>query len=214
MPDDQLTKATIVNWSLVELGQAPNFSITEETRLGGIVDKMWPRAVARCFGLTDWPFCRRTYSLTRQSATPVTGYRYGFDLPRPRFGPPVKYLEGNPRDNRPVRDTRIEGETVFADTETLSAVCLVEVNPEYWDGQFADCFAIALASYLSVPLLQDIELAREKEELAFGKRMEGGAGGAFGRLIAQHRAAGPLATPTDASTLSGGRSGGAWHGRY
>lgn len=214
MPDTTLTKAMIVNWALTELGQKPNFSIAEESRLGDTVAMIWPRCLARTFGLTDWPFCRRTYVLTRQSATPATGYRYGYDLPSPRFGPPLKYLEGNPRDNRPVRDTRIEAETVYADTDTLSAVCKVAVDPEYWDEQFADCFAIAFASYLAVPLLQDIDLAREKEELAFGRRAEGGSGGAFGRLIAQHRAAGPLAAPTDSPALSGGRADGPWHGRF
>ncbi len=215
MPDEtQLDKPMIVNWALAEIGQAANFSIGDDTRLGGIVNIFWPRAQARCFGLTDWPFCRRTYALTRQAATPATGYRYGFDLPRPRYGAPVKYLEGNPRDDRPVRDTRIEGETVFADVDTLSAVCKVAVDPQYWDEQFADCFAIALSSYLAVPLLQDIELAREKEEAAFGKRHEGGSGGMFGRLIAQHRASGPMSAPTDPSTLHGGRVDGPWHGRY
>lgn len=212
MPDTELDKPMIVNWALAELGQSPNFSLSTETRLGAVVDIFWPRTVARTFGLADWPFCRRTYKLTRQAAVPATGYAYGFDLPRPRFGPPVKYLE-DPRSERPVRDTRIEGETVFADVGTLHAVCKVEVDPKYWDEQFADAFAVALAANLAVPLLQDLDLTAEKERKAFGLPQEGGAGGMLGRLAAQHRSAGPISAPAGTDALSGGRFA-PWHGRY
>lgn len=213
MPDTELDKPMIVNWALAELGQTPNFSLSAETRLGAIVDIFWPRTVARSFGLADWPFCRRTYKLTRQAGEPATGYSYGFDLPRPRFGAPVKYLE-DPRSDRPVRHTRIEGETVFANVPTLFAVCKVEVDPSTWDEQFADAFAVALAANLAVPLLQDIELAADRERRAFGTPQEGGTGGIFGRLAAQHRASGPVSSPLDADALSGGRPAGPWFGRW
>ena len=213
MSDSILDKPMIVNWALLELGQTPNFTTDLESRLGAMVDVVWQRTVARCFGLADWPFCRRTYKLTRRVETPMTGYRWGFDLPQPRFGPPLRYLE-DPRRGVPVRETRIEGEVVYADVDALYAVCRVAVDPQDWDQQFADCFAVALASGLAIPLTQDPDLAAEKERLAFGTPQEGGAGGMFGRLIAQHRASGPVSAPVDTQMLSGDRAGGAWHGRY
>jgi hypothetical protein len=214
MADAEIDKAMIVNWALVELGLAPKFSIDDETPLGGFVDIFWPRALARSFGLHDWTFCRQTFLLTRQAATPVTGYRYGYDLPGNIIGPVLKLLS-DPRRSTPIRDYTIEGKTAFCDDETVYARCKVMVDPVNWEPQFADAFAMLLASYLAIPLLQDADLAANKEAQAIGTPSQGGAGGTFGRMIAQDRAAAPVSDPAVSNALDGGRIGGMpWHGRW
>ncbi|TIU44975.1 MAG: hypothetical protein E5W19_32320 [Mesorhizobium sp.] len=214
MADTAIDKAQIVNWALVELGLAPNFSIDDQTPLGGFVDIFWPRALARSFGLHDWTFCRQTFLLTRQAATPVTGYAYGFDLPGDTVGPVLKFLS-DPRRDTPIRDFTIEGKTVFCDEPTVYARCKVMVEPEHWEPQFADAFALLLASYLAIPLTQDIDLKNDKLAEAVGTRSEGGTGGIFGRMIAQDRAAAPVATPATTDMLQGGRTGGGdWYGKW
>ncbi|TPN57168.1 hypothetical protein [Mesorhizobium sp. B1-1-7] len=214
MADTAIDKAIIVNWALVELGLAPSFSIDVDTKLGGLVDIFWPRAEARAFGLHDWTFCRQTLQLTRQSATPVTGYTYGFDLPGNRFGPALKLLS-DPRNDTPLRDFTIEGTTVFCDEPAVYARCKVALDPEEWEPQFADAFALLLASYLAVPLLQDVDLKNDKLAEAIGSRSEGGTGGVFGRMIAQDRGAAPVGTPATSDALQGGRIGGGdWYGKY
>lgn len=210
----ELTKAMIVNWALSELGLAPKFSIDDETSLGGTVDIYWPRCIGHTFGLHDWTFCRRTSRLTRQSEKPETGYRYGFDLPGDKIGQPMKLLH-DPRREDPIRNFRIEGQTVFADNDVVYAVCKVQVSPKIWDWQWASAYATALASMLAVPLLQNTELAADKWAAAFGTRSEGGTGGVFGRLIAQDRAAAPLGSNLMAGDpLTAGRFTGDWHGRW
>lgn len=210
----ELTKAMIVNWALSELGMAPSFSIDEESPLGALVDIFWPRCIGHTFGLHDWTFCRRTSRLTRQTAEPETGYRYGFDLPGDKIGQPMKLLT-DPRREIPIRNSRIEGQTLYVDEDTVYAVCKVRVDPKIWDWQWASAFATALSSYLAVPLLQDTDLALEKAAAAFGTRSEGGAGGIFGRLIAQDRASGPVGSNLLANDpLTAGRFSGDWHGRW
>lgn len=213
MSDDaQLDKPMIVNWALAELGLAPAFTIDDATGLGRNVAIFWPRAVGHCFGLADWPFCRRTFKLTRQAAAPVTGYRYGFDLPGGVIGSPVKTL-ADPRSLQPLRDKRIEGQTLYCDEDQAYAVFKVPVDIALWDWQWANAFAIALAHYLAVPLTQDVDLAEQKKRDAFGTPSEGGTGGVFGRMIAQYVAAEPVGAPMLAGApLLGGRD--AWHGRW
>lgn len=212
MTDEPLSKAMIVNWALAEMGQASNFSIDEATSRGTQVAIFWPRAIGHCFGLHDWTFCRRTTQLTRQAETPQTGYAYGFDLPGDRIGPPQKLLS-DPRRQTPLRDSRIEGQTLFCDEAQAWATCKVPVDPEIWDWQWASAFAVCLASMLSVPILQDLELAAEKWVMAFGVRSEGGTGGLFGRMIAQDRAAGPVgANQLQNDALTAGRVSVPWHG--
>ncbi|MER2536047.1 MAG: hypothetical protein ABTQ31_12875 [Rhizobiaceae bacterium] len=209
-------KVTIVNWALAELGLAPRFTIDDATPLGGTVDIFWPRAIGRAFGLHDWTFCRQTFQLTRQEAVPVTGYRYGFSLPGAdaRIGPPQKVLS-DPRSQRPIRDMRIEGQTLFCDEDRAFAVCKVPVDPGTWDLQWADCFGVLLAAFLAVPLLQDADMAAEKEVKAVGTPQQGGAGGVFGRLIAQDRAAAPVGSNLYADDpLTAAHGGAPWYGRY
>lgn len=215
MPEETpLTKADVVNWALAELGQASNFSIDEETSRGAHVAVFWPRAIGHCFGLHDWTFCRRTTQLSRQEATPTTGYVYGYDLPGDKIGPPQKVLS-EPRNEQPVRHFRIEGQTLFADEPAVWVTCKVPVDPAYWDWQWASAFATALSGYLAVPLLQDLDLQAEKFGQAFGTRSEGGAGGAFGRLVAQDRAGAPVGSNMLANDpLTAGRSSVPWHGRW
>jgi hypothetical protein len=211
---DVLSKAMIVNWALPELGLAPTFTIDDTTGLGAQVEIFWPRAIGHCFGLHDWTFCRRTTKLTRQEATPQTGYRYGFDLPGDRIGPPQKILS-DPRRQDPVRDFRIEEKTLFADEPDVWATCKVPVDPVDWDWQWAGAFATCLASMLAVPLLQDQDLAADKWGQAFGSPSQGGTGGVFGRMIAQDRAAAPLgANMLQNNPLTAGRGSGDWHGKW
>lgn len=209
-----LDKAGIVNWALSEIGLAPTFTIDDATGLGAQVAIFWPRAVGHCFGLHDWTFCRRTTKLSRQEAIPQTGYRHGFDLPGDKIGPPMKLLS-DPRRQEPLRDWRIEGQTLYADEPDAWATCKVPVAPAAWDWQWASAFATCLASMLAVPLTQDMDLAAEKWGMAFGSPSQGGTGGIFGRLIAQDRTAGPVgANMLVNDPLTTGRGGGAWHGKW
>ena len=189
-----IDKAVIVNWALAEIGMPPKFSIDDATMLGQQVDIFWPRTEARCFGLHDWTFCRRTYQLDRQEAQPQNGWRYGFSLPGGRIGPPLKLLS-DPRNEVPLRNFDIEGDTLFTDEAKAWARCKVALEPKAWPIQFTEAFATALASALAIPLRQDDSAASELEMKAFGHPREGGAGGIFGRLISQDIAAKPVASP-------------------
>lgn len=196
MLDQAVDKPTIVNWALADLGQPANYSVDSETRLGGLVDRVWDRTVYHCFFLTDWNFCRQTSKLSRRDATPETGWRWGFDLPGDRLGDPLKVMRTIDRSRGdPLRAFDIEGDVLYADEPDVWARVKVWREPDTWDPGFLTCFTKALAGYLAVPVLQDEDLRDGYLRAAFGTPSEGGAGGMFGRLIAQHRATVPLGSP-------------------
>ncbi len=216
----QRDKVHIVNNALVmHLGLPGNYTTDAGDRIGNIVDQVWTLTVAYCFGLTDWSFCRRTDKLTLNSETPVNGWAYAFDLPGDRLGDPLKFLIDT-QDERPLRDFTIEGDKVYCDVDALWCRCKVLRDPRDWDDGFADAFTTVLAARLSVPLKQDFDLRRTLLVEAFGQRPDELSGGTFGRLIAHHRAAQPLASPhyaTDPLTdAHGGRAaiGSSWSGRW
>jgi len=192
--ESEISKATLVNQALIDLGQSPSFSIDDATNLGGIVDTVWPGVVDETFGLHDWTFCRRTMKLNRHADQPKSGWSYAFDLPGNKVGDPLAILI-DPRRNAVLRDYYLEGNEVHCDAEEIWARCRVAVDPRYWDPTFRAAFRKALASELAVPLLQDIDLKIELRREAFGTPSEGGTGGKFGRLIAQNLAASPIGAP-------------------
>jgi len=197
---EPITRATIANWALVDIGIPPNYSIDEgdgDDTLGQHVDLLWQRVVDRCFGLHDWTFCRRTFLLVKKDAAPVTGYPYAFALPDGRVGDPLK-ISTDPQCTQALRDYHIEGDELHARSTAIYLRSRVMVDPQYWDPAFRAAFVTAFAGYLAIPCLQDIDMKASKLAEAFGTPSQGGAGGEFGRLIAQNRAAQPMPSPTDA----------------
>ena len=195
MAGEIIDKPTIVNMALVDLGHPPAYSTDDETTLGGTVDRAWQLCVDHCAGLHDWTDFRRTTRLAPHSATPENGWTYGFDLPGDRLGPPLKVLRSAGACEDPLRDYALEGGSLYANEPAVWARCKVYRDPKYWDGAWRAAFVKALASYLAVPLQQDFEARAEYWRVAFGSPSERGVGGMFGRLIAQDRAASPVASP-------------------
>lgn len=190
----EITRATIVNWALIDLGHPASFSLDVENALGGTIDYVWPRVVERTFGLHDWTFCRRTSRLVRMDEQPETGWKHAFTLPGDKIGDPLKMLL-DPRRETPLRDFYLEGNEVHADVDQLWAKCRVQVDERYWDPAFRSAFVTALAAALAVPLMQDEDTAAALYAKAFGSPSQGGGGGEFGRLIAQNMAASPVGSP-------------------
>jgi hypothetical protein len=192
--DSQVTWATIVNLALTELGLPANFSLDDDTDQADTVNNVLPLVADHCFGLHDWTWSRRTLKLVRLEATPETGYQYAFKLPGDRIGAPLKLL-ADPRHDAPLRNYTIEGDEVHCDQAEAWARCRVRLAPQYWDPAFRPAFVKALAGALAVPLQQDTDLAGELSTRAFGTPSQLGAGGMFGRLIAQDLAAAPIGAP-------------------
>lgn len=189
--DSERTKKDLVNAALIELGMPPAYSTDDTSQIGAIVQAQWPRAVARCFGLFDWSFCRRTRLLPRLSAAPLAGFSYQFELPGDRIGPPLR-VSASPDCQSPVRNYRIEGNALQANEPVLYARCKVKLDPRDWDDQFADAFVIVLAAMLAKPVKQDGDLEADLLRMAFGTAQERMTGGLFGRLMSQHRAGEPV----------------------
>lgn len=193
--DQPIDKATIVNRALTKLGQAPTFSLDDESFTSGHIDAVWPDVVAHCFSLHDWSFCRRTARLTRLAAAPENGWAYGFELPGDRIGEPLKVLSAAGHSEAVLRDFTLEEGNLYANEPNVWARCKVAVAPAIWDTGFTAAFVLALAAALAIPLQSDPDLASQFFQEAFGTPSQGGSGGMFGRLIAQNRAGAPMASP-------------------
>lgn len=193
-------KPTIANRALIELGLAPAYDAgNEEDFVSGQIDKVWPDVMARCLTLHDWSFCRRTKKLDRIDIAPENGWRFAFQMPGDRIGPPRKLLYDPRSSSAVLRRFDIEGDRVFADEPEIWGRFSVAVDPQVWDPAFSAAFVVALAAKLSVPLKSDSDMAAILNDQAFGTPSRGNGGGLFGRLMAQDRAGAPIGSPLTAA---------------
>jgi hypothetical protein len=180
----------VVNRALVKLGQgAASYSLDSATDLGGTVELAWTGVVAQAISLYDWTFSRKTYATTLLAEPPNNGWTYGFQLP-PRVGEPVGILDNTVREHF-LREFMLDGGFLYTNVKPVWVRVRQLSDPDYWDEGFKEAFAMLLASELSVPLLQDKDLADAYRIQAVGTEQEKGGGGMFGKLIALNKGAQP-----------------------
>ncbi|TYC51623.1 hypothetical protein FMN50_20290 [Rhodobacterales bacterium] len=216
-----IDKASIVNMALSEIGHFTTFSQDDDPDLTDAVNQSWQRAIDRCVSLGDWKDFRRTRKLNPLSDAPETGWAYAHALPGDRVGPPLKIMRSAGQSPEPLRNFDREGSLILSNERNIWARCKVITEPATWDPGWRDAFVTALAGYLAVPLLQNGDMKAEKHREAFGTPSQEGAGGKFGRLLAQDKASAPLGSSiANAEPLSGahegygGRCAGDWHGAF
>lgn len=190
MADSAIDRVHVVNRALIKLGLPASYSIDDESELGGQVDLVWPGTVARVMALHDWSVFRKTVRPVALSSFDPNGWQYGFSLPADRVGNPIAVLSDVQREAY-LRDFMYEGGLLFTNVSAVWVRIRVMQDPQYWDSAFVEAFAIALASALAVPLLQDVELEQSRARDAFGDEREQGGGGLFGKLITLDRASHP-----------------------
>jgi hypothetical protein len=211
-------KVSIVNMALSEIGHFTTFSLDANDDLADAVHQSWQRAIDHCVSLHDWKDFRRTRKLRRLTDAPETGWTYAHELPGDRVGEPLKILSQAGQSPVPLREFDREENLILCETQDVWARCKVILEPVSWDGGWRAAFVMALAGYLAVPVLQSEDMKEKKHRNAFGTPSQEGAGGMFGRLMAQDRASAPIGSPiADADPLSqahgaGRRMSGPWYG--
>lgn len=214
--EQTVDKPTIINWALNDIGAYAQFSIDDQSELAEKCNAAWQLAIGRAFGLHDWSFCRRTTKLARLAETPETGWTYAHQLSGDALGPPLKLLARAGSSPEPLRDFAIEGNLVFSECIDVWAREKVLVDPGQWTPPFLTAFTTALAGYLAISVSHDENMRDMKLAEAFGSPSQGGAGGLFGRLVAQDRAGAPLGAnmAESAELVTTRQTAGAWYGRW
>lgn len=215
-----IDKQAIINWTLTDIGVGPVFSTDDGSELAENCEAVWQRTIDQVFGLHNWSFARKTYKNRRRDETPENGWRYAFDLPGGRIGNPLKILDQAGSSPRPLRDFTIEEGLLYCNVTETWSLCKVEVSPDNWPPEWRAAFVVAYGGYLAVPVWGDEDMRNARLAEAFGTPSKEGAGGLFGRLMAQDKASNPVGEPmTNDSPLTAVRPQGmgdasGWAGRF
>lgn len=215
-----IDKQAIINWTLTDIGVGPVFSTDDGSELAENCEAVWQRTIDQVFGLHNWSFARKTYKNRRRDETPENGWSYAFDLPGGRIGNPLKILDQAGSSPRPLRDFTIEEGLLYCNVTETWSLCKVEVSPDNWPPEWRAAFVVAYGGYLAVPVWGDEDMRNARLAEAFGTPSKEGAGGLFGRLMAQDRASNPVGEPmANDSPLTAVRPQGmgdasGWAGRF
>lgn len=215
-----IDKQAIINWTLTDIGVGPVFSTDDGSELAENCEAVWQRTIDQVFGMHDWSFARKTFKNRRRDEVPENGWRHAFDLPGGRIGNPLKILDQAGSSPRPLRDFTIEEGLLYCNVEETWSLCKVEVSPDSWPPEWRAAFVVAYGGYLAAPVWGDEDMRNARLAEAFGTSSKEGAGGLFGRLMAQDKASNPVGTPmANDSPLTtvrpqGMGGGDSWAGRY
>ncbi len=213
-------KAAIINRALTQIGVGPVFSIDDGSDLSEQCLQAWDSCIDHTFGLDDWEFAQLTRKNNRHADTPQNGWTYGFDLPEDRIGEPLKHMDQAGASPRPLRNFRLEGGKLYCNSAETWSVCKFAVDPVAWPAPWRVAFEKALCGYFAMPVWQDEKMRDDYLAQAFGTPSQMGAGGMFGRLMAQNKAAQPIGEPMQddnpALTVRPTGAGGSdpWYGRF
>lgn len=180
---ETITELTVINRALARIGEARVFDLEDESDLVSSVVAVHEDLIEAAIELYDWYWPRRTVSLEALADKPF-GYSGSFAFPATAIGPPVALYASDSRRADPLRDFRVDGRTVAADTTVLWGRFRMRLDPAEWPAAFRMGYTIWLASALAIPVSQDANLKQLLEEEALGTPSEGGRGGIIGRAIA------------------------------
>lgn len=197
---------TIINRMLARIGSSPIGAIDEDTDKCRQCVAVYYDRRDQLLSRYQWRFNGVTRKLDQAAETAengfdttisrfMNGWRYAFDLPGTRLGPPRKVLS-DPRDpNRPLRNCLIEGNRIYADVKPLWATCGEAIDPENWPAWFRLPMIVLGAADLCVPIAHDKNLADDLYVRGEGTPSEKGLGGMVGLAIAADISGAPPAAP-------------------
>lgn len=181
------TRIEQINVALYRIGNPPLIDETDPAAPPHIAvyDSLLKRMAAQPFS-----FFKTTRRLVRLSSAPIAHFAYAYQLPSERIGPP-RAIYADEAQRKPITSYDIQGDQVLCDYENVWANIALLRGPEYWPGDFAECFTLAVMAELALSVREDRALHDRLYQKAFGTPGEGGVGGLFRTALEQDSQATP-----------------------
>ena len=163
--------------SLLMLGAKPIASFTEGTDEASICDRLYPDIRDQALSTYPWSFSFKKVQCARLVTTPVTEYKYEYQLPSDRINSPRALYDAN-EVGSPIRNEyRIMGDKVLTDYEEVWVDYQYSIPESSMPTYFVQLLKYILAWHLSVPITDQTEKAQYWQTVAVGTPGENGRGG-------------------------------------
>lgn len=168
---------SICSDALLMLGANPISSFNEGTDAANISDRLYPDIRDQALLIYPWSFSFKKVKLARLITTPTTEYKYEYQLPGDRLGPPRSVYTSASPGQRPSKEYRIFQDKLLTDYEEVWVDYQYSVQEFEMPVYFVQLLKYMMAWHLAYPITDQDTKAQYWQGVAVGAASENGRGG-------------------------------------
>lgn len=168
---------SICSDALLMLGAKPISSFNEGTDEANICDRLYHDIKRQALMVYPWSFSFKKIALAQLITTPTTEYKYEYQLPGDRIGPPRQvYVSATP-GSPTIRNYRIFGDKLLTNETSIYIDYPYDVQEFEMPVYFVQLLKYMLAWHLANPITDQTDKAQYWQSVAIGSPAENGRGG-------------------------------------
>jgi len=168
---------SICSDALLMLGANAISSFNEGTDSANISDRLYSDIRDQALLIYPWSFSFKKIKLSRLVTTPTTEYRYEYQLPGDRLGPPRQVFTSASPGQRPSKEYRIFQDKLLTDYEEVWIDYQYSVQEFEMPVYFVQLMKYMMAWHLAYPITDQDSKAQYWQSVAVGAPSENGRGG-------------------------------------
>jgi hypothetical protein len=171
------TAIKICSAALQMLGAKAISSFTEGTDAANIADSLYQDVKKQTLLIYPWSFVYKKTQLSRLVTTPTTEYKYEYQLPGDRIGPPRMVMTSSSPGSPTIRNYRIFQDKLLTDEETIYIDYPYDVQEYEMPVYFVQLMKYMMSWHLAMPITDQTEKAQYWQGVAVGTPADNGRGG-------------------------------------
>jgi hypothetical protein len=167
----------ICSAALQMLGAKAISSFTEGTDSANIADSLYQDIKKQTLLIYPWSFVYKKIALAQLLTAPTTEYKYAYQLPGDRIGPPRMVMTSATPGSGTIRNYRIFGDQLLTDETTIYIDYPYDVQEYEMPVYFVQLMKYMMAWHLAMPITDQVEKSQYWQSVAVGTPADNGRGG-------------------------------------